>query len=57
VGATGSSVSNSTMSNNGTEMSSYGGPFLFMQNTIFKVSPGGHSILNGYGMTICVRRL
>jgi hypothetical protein len=50
VGSTGASVSNSTMSNNGTEMSSYGGPSLFMQNTVFEVSPGGHSIASdGYG--------
>jgi hypothetical protein len=38
------------MSNNGTEMSSYGGPFLFMQNTFFKVSPGRQSIASdGFG--------
>jgi hypothetical protein len=49
VGSTGSSVSNSTMSNNGTEMSSDGPPTLYMQNTIFKVSPGGHSIVNNGG--------
>jgi hypothetical protein len=49
AGSTGSSVSNSTMSNNGTEMSSDGPPTLYMQNTIFKVSPGGHSIVNNGG--------
>jgi hypothetical protein len=48
--SSGSSVYNSTMSNNGTEMSGYGGAFLSMENTIFNVSPGGHSLAtDGYG--------
>ena len=40
------------MSNNGTEMSSDGPPTLDMQNTIFKVSPGGHSIIVNNGGTV-----
>lgn len=49
AGSTGSSISSSTLSNNGTEMSSDGPPTLSMENTIFKVSPDGHSILNNGG--------
>lgn len=46
----GSSISNSTMNNNGVEISSYGGPFVNMGNTIFETSPGGHSLVtDGYG--------
>ena len=49
AGSTGSSISSSTLSNNGTEMSSDGPPTLSMENTIFKVSPDGHSIRNNGG--------
>ena len=37
------------MSNNGTEMGSNGPATLYMQNTIFNVSPGGHSIVSNGG--------
>ena len=43
--SSGSSVYDSTMSNNGAEMSGDGGAFLSMENTVFNVSPGGHSIV------------
>jgi hypothetical protein len=48
----GSIVSNSTMSDNYVEIWNTGSNGSYVENTIFKVSPGGHSILNGYGMTI-----
>jgi hypothetical protein len=48
--SSGSSVYDSTMSNNGTELSGEGGAFLSMENTVFNVSPGGHSIISdGFG--------
>jgi len=48
--SSGSSVYDTTMSNNGTELSGYGGAFLSMENTVFNVSPGGHSLsTDGYG--------
>jgi hypothetical protein len=46
VGSSGSNLSNSTMSNNGTELTSYNGAFLTIENTVFSVSPGGHSIVS-----------
>ena len=47
----GSSVFNSTMSNNGVEIrnSAGSGSLATMGNTIFKVSPGGHSIVSDSG--------
>jgi N-acetylneuraminic acid mutarotase len=50
--SSGSGVHDSTMSNNGTELSSDGGAFLSMENTVFNVSPGGHSIVSDGGGTI-----
>jgi N-acetylneuraminic acid mutarotase len=48
-GSNGADVSNSTMSNNGVELSNDGPSTLSMQNTIFNVSPGGHSIVSNFG--------
>ena len=49
VASSGAGVSDSTMSNNGVELNS-DGPSINMYNTIFNVSPGGHSIVfNGLG--------
>jgi len=49
VGSSEVGVSNSTMSNNGVELHS-DGPSVYMDNTVFNVSPGGHSIVfNGWG--------
>jgi N-acetylneuraminic acid mutarotase len=49
VASSGAGVSNSTMSNNGVELNS-DGPSINMYNTIFNISPGGHSIVfNGWG--------
>src|SRR5205823_8580749 len=45
----GTSVANSTMSNNSVEIW-YGGAYI--ENTIFKVSPGGHSIVSDGFSTI-----
>ena len=51
LGALGSSVFNSTMSNNGVEIqnSAGSGSQATIENTIFKISPGGHSIVNESG--------
>jgi hypothetical protein len=46
VGSSGSNLSNSTISNNGTELTSYNGAFMTMRNTVFNVSSGGHSIVS-----------
>ena len=48
-GARGTSVFNTTMSNNGVEIRNVGAPLLTMGNTIFNVSPGGHSIVSDFG--------
>ena len=49
-GARFASVYSTTMSNNGVEIQNFNAPvFVFMSNTIFKVSPGGHSIVNDFG--------
>ena len=49
AGALGTYVSNSTMSNNGVEIRNIAAPLLTMGNTIFNVSPGGHSIVSDFG--------
>ena len=51
LGALGSSVFNSTMSNNGVEIqnSAGSGSQATIENTIFNVSPGGHSIVSDFG--------
>jgi hypothetical protein len=50
VPSRGASVFNSTMSNNGVEIRNIDGAFATMKNTIFNVSPGGHSIFSaGFG--------
>jgi hypothetical protein len=49
AGARGTSVFNTTMSNNGVEIRNISAPLLTMGNTIFKVSPGGHSIVSDFG--------
>ena len=49
AGALGTSVFNTTMSNNGVELQS-DGPSVYMDNTIFNITAGGHSIVfNGFG--------
>ena len=49
-GALGASVFNTTMSNNGVEIQNFNAPVVVaISDTIFKVSPGGHSILNDFG--------
>jgi len=48
-GALGTSVFNTTMSNNGGEIRNIAAPLLTMGNTIFNVSPGGHSIVSDFG--------
>ena len=49
-GALGASVFNTTMSNNGVEIQNFNAPVVVaMSDTIFNVSPGGHSILNDFG--------
>jgi len=49
-GALGASVFNTTMSNNGVEIQNFNSPVVVaMSDTIFNVSPGGHSILNDFG--------
>jgi hypothetical protein len=49
-GALAASVYNTTMSNNGVEIRNFNAPVVVaMSHTIFKVSPGGHSILNDFG--------
>ena len=40
---------NSTMSDNGVEIQNSNGSLVTIGNTIFKVSPGGHSIVNDSG--------
>jgi hypothetical protein len=46
AGSNGSDISNSTMNNNGVEIRNYGGPLATVENTIFEVGPGGHSIVS-----------
>ena len=49
-GALAASVFNTTMSNNGVEIQNFNAPVVVaMSDTIFNVSPGGHSILNDFG--------
>ncbi len=48
----GSSIFNSTMSDNNVEIWNTGSNGLYVQNTIFKVSPGGHSIVLGNGSIV-----
>ena len=49
-GALRASVFNTTMSNNGVEIRNFNAPVVVaMSDTIFNVSPGGHSILNDFG--------
>jgi hypothetical protein len=49
AGARGTSVFNTTMSDNGVEIyAGYNGKYI--ENTIFKVSPGGHSIVSNFGL-------
>ena len=49
-GALAASVFNTTMSNNGVEIRNFNAPVVVaMSDTIFNVSPGGHSILNDFG--------
>ena len=49
-GALGASVFNTTMSDNGVEIQNFNAPVVVaMSDTIFNVSPGGHSILNDFG--------
>jgi hypothetical protein len=48
----GSSVFNSTMSNNGVELSVSGPSPLNIGNTVFKVSAGGHSIVSDGGVVM-----
>src|ERR1043166_7724661 len=49
-GAIAASVYNTTMSNNGVEIRNFNAPVVVtISNTIFKVSPGGHSILTDFG--------
>jgi N-acetylneuraminic acid mutarotase len=44
------SVYNTTMSNNGVEIQNFNAPVVVtIGNSIFNVSPGGHSILNDFG--------
>jgi hypothetical protein len=50
--AGGSSVFNSTMSDNYVEIWNTGFNGSYVENTIFKVSPGGHSILLGNGAIV-----
>ena len=46
-GAIAASIYNTTMSNNGAEIQNFNAPVVvYISNTIFNVSPGGHSILN-----------
>jgi Right handed beta helix region len=54
VASSGSSISNTTMSNNGTEITinSYNAEVVRIGNTIFNVSPGGHSIVVSDGVGI-----
>ena len=53
IGALAASVFNTTMSNNGVEIQNFNTPVVVaMSNTIFNVSPGGHSILNDFGTVI-----
>jgi len=53
ISSRGSSVFNSTMSNNGVELSVSGpGPFVNIGNTLFKVSAGGHSIISNGGTVL-----
>ena len=49
AGALGTSVFNATMSNNGVEIRNDGTRSLTIGNTIFNVSPGGHSIVSDFG--------
>ena len=49
ISSLGSTVFNSTMSNNGVEIRLVGPgspPYLYIANTIFNISPGGHSIVS-----------
>jgi hypothetical protein len=48
-GALGTTVFNTTMSNNGVEIRNDGAAGLSIGNTIFSVSPGGHSIVSDFG--------
>ena len=49
-GALAASVYNTTMSNNGVEIRNFNSPVVVaVSDTIFNVSPGGHSILNDFG--------
>ena len=49
-GALQASVYNTTMSNNGVEIQNFNAPVVVaMSDTIFNVSPGGHSVLNDFG--------
>ena len=49
-GAIAASIHNTTMSNNGVEIQNFNAPVVVaMSQTIFNVSPGGHSILNDFG--------
>ena len=52
AGSDGSDVFNSTMSNNGVEIRNYGGPLATIENTIFEVGPGGHSIVSDGSSTV-----
>jgi hypothetical protein len=52
AGSNGSDISNSTMNNNGVEIRNYGGPLATVENTIFEVGPGGHSIVSDGSSTV-----
>jgi hypothetical protein len=52
AGSNGSDISNSTMNNNGVEIRNYGGPLATLENTIFEVGPGGHSIVSDGSSTV-----
>ena len=49
VGSRETDVLNSTMSDNGVEIRNIDGSLVTIGNTIFKVNPGGHSIVNDSG--------
>ena len=49
VGLRETDVFNSTMSDNGVEIRNTNGSLVTIWNTIFKISPGGHSIVNDSG--------
>ena len=40
------------MNNNGVEIRNYGGPLATVENTIFEVGPGGHSIVSDGSSTV-----